>query len=372
MKLYIIAGEASGDLHGSNLLKELNKQKSGLELRGFGGDLMQAEGLVLSKHYRELAFMGFVEVLLNIRAIFKNIAFCKQDILAFKPDAIILIDYPGFNLKIAQFAKKNGIKVFYYISPKVWAWKEGRVKKIKENVDKLFTIFPFETNFFKKHNLEVSYVGNPLLDAIQNYTESNPSDFKEKYSVSKPILALLPGSRTQEIDRMLPLMLKVASKHPNHKIVVAGAPSKNKLFYEKYLHQFPAVKLVFDETYNILSSAEVALVTSGTATLETALFNVPQVVCYKANALTYQIAKRLVKLDYISLVNLILDKEAVMELIQDKFNEVVLNKELIEILPKGSKRKNILEDYKILRKTLGDGGASQKVAGLMLKTLSSQ
>lgn len=367
MKLYFIAGEASGDLHGSNLLKELNKQNSSIQARGFGGDLMEKEGLKLSKHYRDLAFMGFVEVVMNLRTILKNISFCKQDILNYKPDAIILIDYPGFNLKIAEFAKKNGIKVFYYISPKVWAWKKNRVHKLKKFVDELFTIFPFETEWFKNYGVDVNYVGNPLLDAISQFEKSNS---RLSFKADNPIIALLPGSRNQEIERMLPLMLQVASTHSNHQIIIAGAPSKDTVFYSKYLIDYPSVKLVFDETYQLLSNAEVALVTSGTATLETALFEVPQVVCYKANSLTYQIAKRVVNLDYISLVNLILDKPAVPELIQNDFNEEHLNKELTNILPNGQSRNEQIKDYKKLKEILGEGGASKKVAGLMLKSLS--
>ncbi len=369
MKLYFIAGEASGDLHGSNLLKAINKQNPNVKTRGFGGDLMQNEGLELSKHYRELAFMGFVEVLLNLRTIFKNIAFCKQDILDFKPDAIVLIDYPGFNLKIAEFAKTQGIKVFYYISPKVWAWKKSRVHKIKANVDELFTIFPFETEWYQQYNYKVNYVGNPLLDAIQQFELEKSTDFKTDHNTSKPIIALLPGSRNQEIERMLPLMLEVSSVYKDYDIFIAGAPSKSEEFYQKYISNYPNVKLVFDKTYNLLSTADAALVTSGTATLETALFNVPQVVCYKANDITYQIAKRLVKLNYISLVNLILNKLAVVELIQNDFNKNRLQSELNNILPSGKNRDNQINDYKELKSILGDGGASDKVARLMLNKL---
>jgi lipid-A-disaccharide synthase len=367
MKLYFIAGEASGDLHGSNLLKQLKAQQPNVELRGWGGDLMQAEGMHVVKHIRDLAFMGFAEVVANLSSILSNFKLCKYDIMSYKPDAVVLIDYPGFNLRMAKFCKKRGIKVFYYISPQVWAWKKNRVHKIKKYVDEMFVILPFEKDFYKQFDYEVHYVGHPLIDAINQFKELPEANLKLR--TDKPIIALLPGSRKQEIAAMLPLMLKVTSKYLDYQIVVAGAPNRDEDFYKIFLKEFPKVDVVFGQTYTLLSKATAALVTSGTATLETALFNVPQVVCYKGNKLSFQIAKRLVDIKFISLVNLILDKEVVRELIQDEFNEAYLIVELDAILPKGNKRSSILTAYQTLHQLLGDGGASEKVARLMLKTL---
>jgi lipid-A-disaccharide synthase len=367
MKYYIIAGEASGDLHGSNLVKSIKKVDPKAEFRAWGGDLMASEGVDLVKHYRDLAFMGFVEVLMNLRTIKKNMSFCKSDIQSYNPDVLILVDYPGFNLRIAEFAKGIGQKVFYYISPKVWAWKQSRVKKIKAFVDRMFVIFPFEIDFFKKHDYPVIYKGNPLLDAVEEWREKSDSreDFlKANQLEEKPIMALLAGSRKQEIDRMLPEMVGMEKHYPQFQFVLAGAPSIDKEYYLPYL-EGSGVKLIQNQTYPLLNNAELALVTSGTATLETALFEVPQVVCYKANNISYQIAKRLVKLDYISLVNLIMDKELVKELIQDDLNEKQLQIEIDKILPETATRAQMLEQYKALKEVLGGAGASEEVAKSM-------
>lgn len=371
MKLYVIAGEASGDLHGANLMKALKYQNSEVDFKFWGGDLMSEVAGVPSKHIRDLAFMGFVEVIMNLRTILKNIKFCKEDILAYKPDALVLIDYPGFNLRIAEWAKENGIKVFYYISPQVWAWKQNRVHKIKRFVDKMFVILPFEKDFYKKFDFDVEYVGHPLLDAIEQYkVENNSAHFRSKNNLSnKPIIALLPGSRKQEIKKKLPIMLEAIKNKDDYQFLIAGAPSLNKDFYEQFLTN-ESIQLIQNKTYDLLNNSEAALVTSGTATLETALFRIPQVVCYKGSYLSYHIAKRLIKIDYISLVNLIMDREVVKELIQDDCNPKLVAEELEQIIEKGSKRKAMLSDYDSLIKNLGGGGASEKVAQSLLKTLS--
>ena len=318
MKYYLIAGEASGDLHGSNLIRQIKLRDPEAEFRGWGGDLMEEQGTELVKHYRDLAFMGFIEVVMNLSTILRNIKLCKKDLIDYQPDALILIDYPGFNLRIAEFAKKSGIRVFYYISPQVWAWKASRVKLIRRVVEKMFVILPFEADFYKKYDYEVEFVGHPLLDAIADYesTKQAPEEFKlENELDDRPIVAVLPGSRKQEISRMLPVMLEVRTHFPNHQFVVAGAPSQPKSFYDQWLAGTD-VKLLQARTYDLLQQAKAALVTSGTATLETALFKVPEVVCYSGSAISYQIARRLVSIKYISLVNLIMDQEIVRELIQ--------------------------------------------------------
>lgn len=371
MKYYIISGEASGDLHGSNLIKEIKVLDANAEFRCWGGDLMQKQGVILVKHIRELAFMGFKEVILNIRTIFNNIDFCNKDITAYHPDVLILIDYPGFNLRIAQYAKEIGLKVFYYISPQVWAWKQNRVFKIKKVVDKMFVILPFEKDFFKKFDYEVDFVGHPLLDAIydKGIPETTNDAFLKKHDLSeKPIIAILPGSRKQEISSMLPLMLKLAPKFTTHQFVIAGAPSIAKEFYANYIDS-SNVKIIYNETYALLKRAKAALVTSGTATLETALFNVPEVVCYQAGAISFYIARRLIKVKYISLVNLIMDQEIVVELVQNKFNENELTKELDKILNDQHYRETMLINFHSLRQKLGGEGASRKTAELMLKEL---
>jgi lipid-A-disaccharide synthase len=361
MKFYIIAGERSGDLHGSNLIKALKQQKPNAEIRCWGGDAMEEAGGELVTHYREMAYMGFWEVVKHLGAIRNKIKFCKEDILNFKPDAIILIDYAGFNMRIAKFAKDHNIPVHYYISPKVWAWNQKRALKIKKNVDYMYVILPFEKEFYRRFDFEVDYVGNPLLDAIRDFKPKENFPFKDKN-----VIAVLPGSRQQEVEHMLDNLQKVTQKFPEEHFVVAGVKNLDKSLYARVENQ-PNVSLVFEETYDLLSNAKAALVTSGTATLETALFNVPQVVVYKTGKISYAIAKKVVKVEFISLVNLILQKEAVKELIQEKFTVKNLSNELKHILPKGEKRSQVLEDYKKLKALMGDENTSQKTAGLILE-----
>jgi len=369
MKLYIIAGEASGDLHGSNLIRQLKAKEESLSIRCWGGDMMAETGGEVVKHYRDLAFMGFAEVLMNLRTILRNIDVCKKDILQFKPDAIILIDYPGFNLRIAKWAKHQGIKVFYYISPQIWAWKQNRVHQIKANVDRMFVVLPFEQDFYKKFDCDVTFVGHPLLDVISDDHNSLDS-FREKHQLSsRPLIALLPGSRKQEINVMLPIMLSVVSKFSDYQFVIAGAPGQTSEFYNTWHIQYPELKIVFGETYNLLRFAEAGLITSGTATLEAGLFKLPQVVCYKGNAISYEIAKRIIKVKYISLVNLILDREAVKELIQHELNTINLEKHLNIILTHKNPLSQIMMDYEELRTKLGGPGASERTAIEMLKIL---
>lgn len=366
MKYYLIAGEASGDLHASNLVRELKKLDGNAVIRAWGGDLLEAQGAEVVKHYRDLAFMGFAEVIMNLRTIMRNIDFCKQDILKFKPDAIILVDYPGFNLRIAEFAHQHQIKVIYYISPQVWAWKKSRVKKIRKVVDKMMVILPFEKDFYKSFGYEVDFVGHPLLDAIEQQKEklSAVSSWKTKFGLSeKPMIALLPGSRTQEIKKILPLMLTAVDKFPAYQFVIAAAPSQPISFYQS-LTTSGDIKIISGETYSLLSASEAALVTSGTATLETALLNIPEVVCYKGGKVSYHIAKRIVDIKYISLVNLIMDKEVVKELIQDELNEQTIFAELTKVLS-SEHRKNLFSDYEELRNKLGGSGASSKAARII-------
>jgi lipid-A-disaccharide synthase len=369
MKYYIIAGEASGDLHGSNLIKELKKLDTSASVRCWGGDKMLEAGGELVKHYRELAFMGFSEVLMNLRTIFRNLAFCKEDIDQYKPDVLILIDYPGFNLRIAKWAKQQGLKVIYYISPQVWAWKENRVKMMKECIDKMLVILPFEKDYFKnKWSWEVEYVGHPLVEAIERHKAKGTSD---KFS-GKPLIALLPGSRKQEIAKKLPVMLGVSKHFPGHQFVVAQAPSVEDEFYKTYTDQYPNVSIAKNQTYDLLLQAKAALVTSGTATLETALFAVPEVVCYKGSFLSYQIGKRLVKIKYISLVNLIMDKLVVKELIQDEMTEENLTKELQQLLTNKEHQALLQKDYADLKHLLSQGGnASAKAAHSIFTFLTS-
>ena len=364
MNYYIIAGEASGDLHGSNLIKELKKLDAEANFRCWGGDLMKAEGACLVKHYRELAFMGFTEVLFNLRTIFKNIIFCKKDILQNIPNVLILIDYPGFNLRIAEFAKTIGLKVFYYISPQIWAWKESRIHKIKRVVDKMFVILPFEKEFYQGFNYPVDFVGHPLLDAIGD-TENSINKLSVKNE--KPIIALLPGSRKQEITKILPIMLMMEKHYSNFQFIIAGAPSHTIEFYQPFISN-TEVQIVFNQTYQLLKIAKAALVTSGTATLETALLGVPEVVCYKGGAISFGIAKQLIKVKYISLVNLIMDEEIVKELIQSDFNEFNLKAELNNLLNHETINK-ILSNYSLLTAKLGGPGASKKTADLMINYL---
>jgi len=370
MKYYIIAGEASGDLHGSNLIAALIKRDPDAKIRCWGGDLMREAGGSLAKHYKEMAFMGFLEVLTNIGTIKKNIKFCKADILEFRPDTIVFIDYSGFNLRIAKWAKENHFNTNYYISPQIWASREGRIKNIKRDIDSMHVILPFEKKFYeKKHNYPVKFVGHPLIDAIGNSPKPNDKSFRasNKLDSDKPIIALLPGSRKQEVEKMLSLMLSVVDSFPDYQFVIAGAPSLDDAFYNSFLDG-KNINFVSNQTYVLLSLSYSALVTSGTATLETALFKVPQVVCYRANWLSYQIAKRIITLDFISLVNLIMEKEVVKELIQNQLTTENLKKELHEIL-EGSKREKQLMAYFELEKKLGGKGASQKTAESIIKNL---
>jgi lipid-A-disaccharide synthase len=364
MKYYIIAGEASGDLHGSNLIREIKKLDNIADIRCWGGDLMEHAGGKLVKHYRDLAFMGFIEVIKNLGTIISNLKFCKQDIAQFKPDVVILIDYPGFNLRIAGWAKQQGLKVVYYISPQVWAWKESRVKKIRNSVDKMLVILPFEKNFYRKWDYEVEYVGHPLADVVdsaQNEIDPLPGAMLSPLNENN-IVALLPGSREQEVMKKLPVMLEVSKSFPDYRFVVAKAPSLNDAFYEKLLEQYKNVRSIRNKTYQLLLQSKAALVTSGTATLETALFGVPQVVCYKGSNISYQIAKRLVKVKYISLVNLIMDKEVVKELIQDEMNVANATRELTRILKDQHAINKMKEDYADLKKLLSEGGQASKKA----------
>ena len=353
MKYYIIAGEASGDLHGSNLIRELKKINVSSTFRCWGGDKMKEAGGELVKHYRELAFMGFAEVLMNLRTIFRNLKFCKEDILKNKPDALILIDYPGFNLRIAKWAKQKGLKIIYYISPQVWAWKEGRVKTMKRCIDKMLVILPFEKAYYKnKWNWEVEYVGHPLVEVIQSHIAQSTN----RQLSEKPVIALLPGSRKQEILKKLPLMLEVSKTFPSYQFIVAKAPGMDEQFYDELLKPFSNVSYVTNKTYDLLLQSKAALVTSGTATLETALFAVPEVVCYKGSWLSYQIGRRLVNVKFISLVNLIMDKLVVKEFIQNNLTVENLQQELEELLNNENRKKELQKDYAALKKILSEGG----------------
>jgi lipid-A-disaccharide synthase len=364
MKYYLVAGEASGDLHGASLMKALKERDVHAAFRFFGGDLMKAEGGYLVKHYSDMAFMGFVEVVANLPAILKNIKTCKKDISAWRPDVLVLIDFPGFNLKIAEFAKKNGIMVCFYISPKVWAWNQKRVLKIKQVVDHLFCILPFEVDFYKKWGMEVDYVGNPLLDAVAGFAPDE--DFLTKNNLAKKdIIALLPGSRKQEISRLLPEMIKASHRFPAHQFVIAGAPSFNAQYYDQYLGK-TSMPIVFNATYDLLNHATAAVVASGTATLETALFHVPQMVVYKGNAVTITIARFLIKIKFISLVNLIMDKGIIKELIQQDCNPESISAELAKLLDDKLYRQEMLSNYRLLDEKMGQPGASAKTAALIV------
>ena len=365
MKYYIIAGEASGDLHGSNLMKAILSIAPDSEFRYWGGDKMQAIGGTLVKHYRDLAFMGFAEVIMNLSIILSNLKFCKNDISDYSPDIIILIDYPGFNLRIAEFAQKQGIKVVYYISPQIWAWKRNRVFKIKKVVDKMLVILPFEKDFYAKYGVEVDFVGHPLLDALENEKLITKEKFLTQNKLeSKPIIALLPGSRKQEVTAMLNTMLLLIPHYPDYQFIIAGVSTLDIDFYNNIIRD-KDVKLLFNNTNSIIAHAEAALVTSGTATLETALIGTPEVVCYKGNRISYEIAKRIVDIKYISLVNLIMDREVVVELIQANFNYNTLKSALDDILFDSTQRNNILADYKELRIKLGDKGASKRATEII-------
>ncbi len=363
MKYYIISGEASGDLHGSNLMRELQLLDNDANIRAWGGDLMQHEGAHIVKHYRDLAFMGFVEVLFNLKTILKNLKFCKEDILLFKPDLLVLIDYPGFNIKIAEWAKAQGIKIVYYISPQIWAWKEKRVHTIKRCVDKMLVILPFEKDFYKKFDYKVDYVGHPLVEVIQTFKRTGKH---QPIASGKNIIALLPGSRKQEIAKKLPIMLQVAASFLDHHFIVAKAPGLEDDFYKIFMEGYKNVSVEGGQTYNILNQASAALVTSGTATLETALFGVPEVVCYKGNPISYAIAKRVINVKYISLVNLIMDKPVVKELIQHKLTAANCVKELTELLYNEDRKQQLFADYEALIDLLSAGGnASANAAAIV-------
>ncbi len=368
MKYYIIAGEASGDLHGSNLIRELKINDPAAIIRCWGGELMQKAGADLVTHYRDLAFMGFTEVLKNIGTILSNIKTCKKDISKFKPDVLILIDYPGFNLRIAAWAKLHDLKVVYYISPQVWAWKESRVNMMKKCIDKMIVILPFEKDFFKiRWNWDVDYVGHPLVEVVDDWLLKN----EQTILSDKPIVAILPGSRKQEIAKKLPVMLEVSTSFPNHQFIVAKAPGLEDRFYDQYISSYPNVSTVTNETYNLLAQSKAALVTSGTATLETALFRIPEVVCYKGSPISYQIAKRLIKIKYISLVNLIMDKMVVKELIQQHFSIKNLREELQTLLADDAAINTMKIHYNDLRKKLKyEGHASANAAKLITDFIS--
>lgn len=375
MKYYLIAGEASGDLHASNLMKAILQEDPKAEFRFFGGDLMAKAGGTCVKHYRDMAYMGFIPVLLHLRTIFRNLSCCKQDILTWKPDVLILIDYPGFNLKVAKFIKQHSsIPVYYYISPKIWAWKEYRIKNIRRDIDKLLSILPFEVDFFKKHHYPVNYVGNPCVDAVQTFRENYQESLDEFQLRNKldnrPIIALLAGSRKQEIKDNLSRMTEASKDFPQYQFVIAGAPGIDPEFYQQFIGK--DTKILFGQTYPLLTHATAALVTSGTATLETALFKVPQVVCYytAAGKLVSFLRRHILKVQYISLVNLISGNEAVTELVADGMTVTNLKAELKQILPDGNKRSKMLSDYEQLIQTLGTAGASQRAAKIIINSLS--
>ncbi len=369
-KIYLIAGEASGDLHGANLMKAIKGENPNIQFRFWGGDKMIQQDSNLVKHIRDLAFMGFIEVLLNLKTILRNLCLCKTDILSYKPDALVLIDYPGFNLRIAEWAKKQGIRVIYYISPQVWAWKQSRVYKIKRFVDRMYVILPFERAFYQQFQFEVAYFGHPLLDAIDSYHKQTISidEFRKKHHLSdKPILAILPGSRKQEVSVKLPIMLEALRFFREYQLIIAGATALPREFYSPYLSA--ETTIIFGETYDILSFSEAAVVTSGTATLETALLGIPEVVCYKGSPISYFIAKLLVKIKYISLVNLIMDSPTVKELIQSDCNVAAIRIEMAKIIKGGENREKMLHAFMELKMKLGDKDVSKKVAHSMLKTI---
>ncbi len=371
MKYFIIAGEQSGDLHGSNLVKGLSAADANAEIICWGGDLMESAGAKLLVHYRKLAFMGFTAVIKNLGAITKNLSLCKKHISEYNPDAVIFIDYPGFNLRIAQFVKNKGIRTFYYISPKFWAWNEGRVNKIKKYIDRMFIIFPFEVDFYKKHGIDVTYFGNPLVDEIEKKIGSLPArkDMGRSLGLEKkPVIALLAGSRRHEIELILPEMIKVIPHFPDYQFVLAGVKNISDEIYQNIISDMP-VKLIKEKTYEILYAAQAALVTSGTATLEAALYGTPQVVCYKGDFVSMLIGWSVIKVKYISLVNLILDTEAVKELVQYDLKEKNVLRELIAILPGGGKREKLISDYDLLKNKLGAAGASQRIASEMVNEL---
>lgn len=372
MKYYIIAGEASGDLHASNLMKGLKKLDDHAEFRAWGGDRMQAEGAELVRHIRDISFMGFVEVAVNLRTVLKNIRYCKQDLLTYRPDVVILVDYPGFNLRIAEYAKAQNIRVFYYVSPQIWAWKQGRVHKIKKVVDRMYVILPFEKAFYQRFGVDVDYAGHPLLDAIAQFLSEQKAGRASVIDTSdgRPVVALLPGSRQQEVHNMLQHMLKIIPDFPEARFMVAASSNvPDELISQLTLGH--RVEIVRDQTYAVLACARAALVTSGTATLEAALFGVPEVVCYKGSALSFAIAKRVVKINYISLVNLILDRPAVKELIQQELQPSLMAAELRKILSDEAYRSRMLQQMQELHARCGGPGASDRIAGLMIQRLKA-
>ena len=371
MKYFLIAGEASGDLHGGNLIKALKQEDPNAEFLAWGGELMEEAGATIIKHYKELAFMGFLVVLQNLRTILGNEKLCKSQIAEFNPDAVIFIDYPGFNLRIAKWAKAHNFKTMYYISPKVWAWKKSRAWKIKKTIDKMFVIFPFEVPFYKEYDYDVEFIGHPLMDAIENFQNSGQTfdQFTAENNLSqKPIVAMLPGSRSDEIRHMLPEMLDTAKQFPDYQFVIAGAPSQELSFYQK-VAESNNLSIVFGKTYELLNHSTAGLITSGTATLEAALFDVPQVVCYKGHPISYQVAKRLIKVKYISLVNLVLDDNVVLELIQNELTAEKISAELKLILHNPEYKMKMMNNYVALKKALGNAGASLRTAKMMLKYL---
>jgi len=369
MKYFILAGEASGDLHGSFLVEQIKELDKDAVFEGWGGDLLKEQGVKVHKHIRELAFMGFVEVLQNIKTIKKNFKHCKQQIKDFNPDAVIYVDYPGFNLRMAKWVKANNYKSLYFISPNVWAWKAKRVLKIKEYTDKMYTILPFEKDFYKTYDLDVEYFGHPLVDVVDRYEKTDFKQFCEQNNLSgKPIVALMAGSRRQEIKHMLPIMAEVAKNFKDYEFVITGAPAIDKEFYNEFIDD-KQIKLIFGKTYEILSHSTAGLITSGTATLEAALFELPQIVCYKGGKITVAIARMLANVKYISLVNLILDQQAVVELIQDELTVENLNKELKNILPKGKNLDKIKENYLYLYKKLDQPGVYKRTAESMYKKI---
>jgi lipid-A-disaccharide synthase len=374
MKYYIVAGELSGDKHAALLMQNIKHFDSNAVFRGFGGDNMQREGLQVVKHIKDLAFMGIVEVAIHLKTVLNNIKLCKKDILDFAPDCMIFVDYPGFNLRIAKFTHSKNIKNFYYISPQVWAWKKGRIKTIKRVVDKLYVILPFEKPFYAKYGMEVEYFGNPLLDEISIFTHNsdNKDNFLKTYNLGeKPIIAILPGSRKQEIKKMLPLQTSLVDKYPQFDFVVACVSSFSEDYYRQYIRS-NHVHLVFDRTYDILNVAHCGLITSGTATLEAALFDVVQAVCYKTSKITYLIGKYVVKIKYISLVNLILNHQTIKELLQSLWNEEDLEKEFKKITFDEEYRHKIKSEYSILRKQLGSAGASTQIAKSLWELLNDK
>lgn len=376
MKYYFIAGEASGDLHASNLIAEIVRQDKGAELRGFGGERMEKAGMQLTRHYREMAFMGFLPVLMNLKKIKQNFKTCEEDLLDFQPDVLVLVDYPGFNLRMAEFAKKHGIRVFYYISPKIWIWKKHRIKKIKAFVDEMFTILPFETEFYKELDYEVNYVGNPVLDEVMSkpVKVDFQSFVKENHLPDQPIIALLPGSRLQEIKSLLPRMLEAAAAFSNYQAVVTAAPNIDQSVYERLLADYPAARLLHNKSYEVMQQAEVAVLASGTVSLEAGILRCPQIVCYRMDggALFYWLGKHFVKIVWVSLVNLILRRTAVKELLQHNCTVKNIRQELSRILNDAAYRQQIMESYDELRQQLGEPGASARAASAMIEKLGGK